>query len=77
MFPYDGKIFEFEAGEDLDNNRIYILDRNTQKIVNPEKREDWIRNEAVLVLNVSVKGSDEFRIKKGTPCRCWRVWIQF
>ena len=70
------KIQDFEAGEDIWNNSVYVIDRNTQKIKVPKSVDDWMQCETILVYN-EPNGEDRFLIKAGTMCRCWRIWIQF
>ena len=74
------KVASFEAAEDIMNNSVCIIDRQSQKIRNPYSVDDWQRNETVLVYNVPGEihdGEDSFLIKAGEMCRCWRIWIQF
>ena len=80
MWGDSAKIMDFEAQEDIVNNSVCIIDRQTQKIRNPFSVDDWMRNETVIVYNVPGMnncGKDRYLIKAGTMCRCWRVWIQF
>ena len=79
MWSDHAKSLDFEAGEDIMNNSVCVIDRKTQTIRNPNSVEDWMRCETVLVYNVPgfEYKTDKFLIKAGTMCRCWRIWIQF
>lgn len=80
MWGDSAKIMNFEAAEDIPNNSVCIIDRQTQKIRNPSSVHDWMRNETVLVYNVpgtANNGCDQYIIKAGTMCCCWRIRIQF
>ena len=80
MWGDSAKIMDFEAQEDIVNNSVCIIDRQSQKIRNPSSVDDWMRNETVIVYNVpgmNNHGKDRYLIKAGTMCRCWKVWVQF
>lgn len=81
MWGDSAKIMDFEAQEDIVNNSVCIIDRQSQKIRNPSSVNDWMENETVIVYNVpginNYGKGDRYLIKAGTMCRCWRVWIQF
>lgn len=72
----NGTIMDFQAGEDLRNNDIYIVDPVVRKIRKPRDCDEWLTCQLVYVFNVI---DDEFYrtgygdniIKKDDWCRCW------
>ena len=66
-----GTIVDFQAGEDLKNNDVYIVDPITRKIRKPKDSDEWLTCQLVYVNNVSFNNSIDFDISKGDMCRCW------
>ena len=69
-----------EAGEDLKNNSICIVERSTQKVISAKYLLDWYQNETVIVNNCAVvyegdkiPQNDIWDIKAGTMCRCFKI----
>lgn len=69
-FQY-GTIVDFQAGEDLKNNDVYIVDPITRKIRKPKDTDEWLTCQLVYVNNVSLNNVIDFDISKGEMCRCW------
>jgi hypothetical protein len=65
-----GTIVDYQAGEDLKNNDIYIIDPTTRKIRKPKSCDEWLTCQLVYVYNVPPAGSNDI-IYKGDHCRCW------
>ena len=78
-------IFSAEAGEDLRNNDLYIIDPETHKVRKPIKYDEWFKCQLVYVLNVQdIFGfgvcrpeleDNNFIIHAGEQCRCWNAHI--
>lgn len=66
-----GTIVDFQAGEDLKNNDVYIVDPITRKIRKPKDIDEWLTCQLVYVNNVSLNNVIDFDISKGEVCRCW------
>lgn len=66
-----GTIVDFQAGEDLKNNDVYIVDPITRKIRKPKDTDEWLTCQLVYVNNVSLNNVIDFDISKGEMCRCW------
>lgn len=66
-----GTIVDFQAGEDLKNNDVYIVDPITRKIRKPKDTDEWLTCQLVYVNNVSLNNVVDFDISKGEMCRCW------
>ena len=69
-FQY-GTIVDFQAGEDLKNNDVYIVDPATRKVRKPKDGDEWLTCQLVYVNNVSLNNVIDFDINKGDMCRCW------
>ena len=67
----NGTIVDFEAGERLKNNDIYILDPSTRKIRKPINCNEWLTCQLVYVNNVHLDNVIDFYIDEGEMCRCW------
>ena len=72
MWRTHGKIMNFTTREDIKNNDMYVIDRESQEIFKPISPDDWWNNEVVWVHNDAPYNKI---IHKGEKCRCWRVWI--
>lgn len=72
MWRTHGKIMVFATREDIRNNDMYVIDRESQKIFKPISPDDWWNNEVVWVHNDAPYNKI---IHKGEMCRCWRVWL--
>ena len=66
-----GTVVGFNAGEDIKNNDIYILDPSTREIRKARDCDEWLTCQLVYVNNISFDNNINFIIKKGTECRCW------
>lgn len=66
-----GTVVDFQAGEDLKNNDIYIVDPATRKVRKPKDSDEWLTCQLVYVNNVSLNNVIDFYINKGDMCRCW------
>lgn len=66
-----GTIIDFQAGEDLKNNDVYIVDPITRNIRKPKDTDEWLTCQLVYVNNVSFNNVIDFDISKGEVCRCW------
>ena len=66
-----GTIVDFQAGEDLKNNDVYIVDPITRNIRKPKDTDEWLTCQLVYVNNVSLNNVIDFDISKGEVCRCW------
>lgn len=66
-------IVNFQAGEDLKNNDIYIVDPNTRKIRKPRNTNEWLTYQLVYVNNINWENNvnENWTIKKDELCRCW------
>ena len=62
----NGTIVDYQAGEDLKNNDIYIIDPVTRKIRKPKDCDEWLTCQLVYVNNIHNNA-----IKKDEWCRCW------
>ena len=69
----NGTIVEFQAGEDIKNNDLYIVDLYTRKIRKPRSSDEWLTCQLVYVNNVNWKNdtNKNWVIKEGEICRCW------
>ena len=69
----NGTIVEFQAGEDIKNNDLYIVDLYTRKIRKPRSSDEWLTCQVVYVNNVNRKNdaNENWIIKKNEICRCW------
>lgn len=72
MWRTHGKIMNFTTREDIKNNDMYVIDRESQEIFKPISPDDWWNNEVVWVYNAAPYNKI---IRKGEMCRCWRVWL--
>ncbi len=72
-----GVILEFQAGEDLKNNDMYIIDPKTNKIRKPKDCDEWLTCRMVYVFNVPTMShhSENYDIKKDEWCRCWTAYL--
>lgn len=61
-----GTIVDYQAGEDLKNNDVYIVDPTTRKIRKPKDCDEWLTCQLVYVYNIL-----DGIIKKDEWCRCW------
>lgn len=76
----NGTIVDFQAGEDLKNNDVYIVDPVTRKIRKPVSCDEWLTCQLVYVYNADI---DRFYkdlygdniIKKDEFCRCWLSYL--
>lgn len=68
----NGTIVDFQAGEDLRNNDVCIVDPQTRKIRKPRDCDEWLTCQLVYVYNTLDRehGGDNI-IKKDKWCRCW------
>lgn len=70
-FQY-GTIVDYQAGEDLKNNDVYIIDPKTQKIRKPKDCDEWLTCQLVYVNNIYVDTHPyDNIIHKDDHCRCW------
>ena len=67
----NGTIVDFEAGERLKNNDLYILDPVMRKIRKPRNSDEWLTCQLVYVNNISLNNTIDFYIDEGEMCRCW------
>lgn len=69
----NGTIVEFQAGEDLKNNDLYVVDPNTRKIRKPRSSDEWLTCQLVYVNNINWKNdqNENWTIKNNESCRCW------
>lgn len=69
----NGTIVEFQAGEDLKNNDLYVVDPNTRKIRKPRSSDEWLTCQLVYVNNINWKNdpNENWTIKNDESCRCW------
>lgn len=67
----NGTIADFQAGEPLKNNDLYILDPNTRKIRKPKDSDEWLTCQLVYVNNMRLNNVIDFDIDEGEMCRCW------
>lgn len=76
----NGTIVDLQAGEDLRNNDLYILDPETREIRKPRSCDEWLTCQLIYVyetdssrFSISEYGKrfEEGVIKKGQICRCW------
>ena len=71
-----GVILDFQAGEDLKNNDMYIIDPKTNKIRKPKDCDEWLTCRMVYVCNVPTMYSGyNFDIAKNEWCRCWTAYL--
>ena len=67
-----GTIVRLQAGEDLKNNDLYILDPDTRKIRKPKDCDEWLICQLVYVYDYDVeRRTYDFVIHKDNWCRCW------
>ena len=64
-------IVDFQAGEDLKNNDVYIVDPITRTIRKPKGSDEWLTCQLVYVNNMSLNNVIDFDISQGEMCRCW------
>lgn len=76
----NGTIVELQAGEDLKNNDLYILDPETRKIRKPRNCDEWLTCQLIYVYETDNsrlaeseygKSFEDGIIKSGQTCRCW------
>ena len=72
----NGTIVDYQAGEDLRNNDIYIIDPQSRKIRKPRDCDEWLTCQLVYVFNSAEDhfyrtGYGDNIIKKDDWCRCW------
>lgn len=67
-----GTIVDFKAGEDINNNDIYILDPVTREIRKAKNSDEWLTCQLVYVYDCYYGLVEPYNIiKKGDSCRCW------
>lgn len=67
-----GTVVGFNAGEDIKNNDIYILDPSTREIRKAQDCDEWLTCQLVYVYDYNYGTIEPYNIiKKGTECRCW------
>ena len=69
----NGTIVEFQAGEDLKNNDLYVVGPNTRKIRKPRNNDEWLTCQLVYVNNIGFGDDTDVNwvITKDKKCRCW------
>lgn len=65
----NGTIVDFQAGEDLKNNDLYIVDPETRKIRKPRDCDEWLTCQLVYVNDVYPRNDNV--IFENEWCRCW------
>ena len=75
-----GVILDFQAGEDLKNNDMYIIDPKTNKIRKPKDCDEWLTCRMVYVFNEPLMNHPyldqyNFDIAKDEWCRCWTAYL--
>lgn len=63
----NGTIVNYQAGEDLKNNDVYIVDPQTRKVRKPKDCDEWLTCQLVYVYDQFYRNI----IKKDEWCRCW------
>ena len=76
-------IKDFVCMEDIQNNAIYVVDPDTQQIRYAKDPDEYVTERLVYVYNPTLPIGNRlipldtnYKIEKGTHCRCWIVCMQ-
>lgn len=82
-FNHQCTVRDFVCMEDIQNNAIYVVDPDTQQLRYAKDPDEYVTERLVFVYNYAIATGNEliappinYKIEKGTHCRCWIVSMQ-